>query len=114
MIALKPNWHQHVDARSLEMHRLIAQKVRRAPELIKEVEGTLKRWLAQSNDSERAADTMQEWQHFLETSSLEDVLTFISSESEEAARMRQSSPFAGILTDSERQDIFAKYEALRS
>jgi hypothetical protein len=114
MDAPKPNWHVQVDARSLEMHRVIAQKIRRDPELIKVVEGTLKRWLAQSNDSERAADTMREWQYFLETSSLEEVLTFVSSESEEAARMRQSSPFAGILTESERQDIFAKYEALRS
>lgn len=96
------------------MHQSIAQKIRRAPELIQEVEQTLQRWLAQAKDSERAQDALLEWKRFLETSSLDEVLEFISSDSQEAARMRQSSPFAGILTEAERQGIFGKYEALRS
>jgi hypothetical protein len=113
MIAPKTNWHSHIDARSLEMHRAIARKIRRAPELIKRGDQTLQRWLAQSQESERAQDALLEWKRLLETSSLDEVIEFISSDSQEAARMRQSSPFVGILTDAERQGIFGKYEALR-
>lgn len=113
MIAPRSNWHQQVDVRSLEMHQLVAQKIRRAPVLFQEVEAVLKRWLEQGQESERASDTLSEWEQILGNSSREEILELISSDSEEAARLRQSSPFVGILTDQERKDIFARYEALR-
>jgi hypothetical protein len=43
--------HQEIDARSLELHRLIAAKVRREPALLDRVRLTLQRWRDPGNPS---------------------------------------------------------------
>jgi hypothetical protein len=42
---------------------------------------------------------------------LSEVLTLLRSTSDEAARLRQSSPFAGLLSPDERQSILDDYES---
>jgi hypothetical protein len=54
-----------------------------------------------------------EWKSIIENSPVEVFVNLLESSSEEAHRLRQSSPFCGILTPDERQTIFQKYEALR-
>jgi hypothetical protein len=44
---------------------------------------------------------------------LADVIALLRSSSEEAARLRQSSPFAGLLTTEERRAIMGAYESRR-
>jgi hypothetical protein len=53
-----------------------------------------------------------EWQEILENWPLEKVLGLLTSFDEEARRLRQSSPFCGILSQEERLAIFKEYEAL--
>ncbi|MDX2225558.1 MAG: hypothetical protein SFY92_00440 [Verrucomicrobiae bacterium] len=109
MKATSPNWHDVIDERSLEMDRLIAEKIRLDPSMFQVVLNNLRRW---TSKPEPAAATL-EWKQFIDSHSQEEVLDFICSWTEESRRMRQSSPFCGILTEQERLAIFKKYESFR-
>ena len=108
------NWHTMIDARSRELHKLIAQKIRQNPALIQKVSDTLRRWLRATDEEDRSHDALVEWQRRLEHDPLDHVLDFLVSDQEDARRLRQSTPFVGLLTDREREEIFRKYEAHRS
>jgi hypothetical protein len=112
--ALQSNWHTMIDARNRELHQIIAGKIRQNPALISQVQETLERWLWAMDESERGHGSLVEWQHRLKEQPLNQVLDFISSEDEEACRLRQSTPFVGLLTEQERMTVFRKYEAFRS
>jgi len=112
--AVSSNWHTMIDARSRELHELIAQKIRQNPALIQKVRETLTRWLRVTDEGDRSHDALIEWQRRLERDSLDIVLDFLVSDGEEACRLRQSTPFVGLLTERERGEIFRKYEAYRS
>ena len=109
---VRPNYHTVIDARGRELHQLIAQKIRRDPELLQKARETLARWLGQARENDRSRDSLTEWQALLERP-LEEILSFIASDDEEPNRLRQSSPFAGILTEEERGEILRKYESFR-
>jgi hypothetical protein len=101
--ALPASGHQRIDARSLAMHQLIASKLLVNPGLIDQARITLTRWRAQA--AEPAASYFLEWEKILEGSP-EVVADFLGSSSEEATRLRQSSPFTDVLTSEERSKIF--------
>ncbi len=92
--------HPEIDARSLELHRLIAEKVRREPALLDRVRSTLERWRDPGNPS-RSDPYLAEWERVM-AQGLERLLATAVEESERAAALRQCSPFAGILTPAER------------
>jgi hypothetical protein len=52
---------------------------------------------------------LDEWRRILQTRSPEQVLALLESPSEEAVRLRSSTPFTGILTEAERQQILAAF-----
>jgi hypothetical protein len=106
-------WHEIVDDRSLEMDRVIAEKIRANPKLLQIALANIDRWLADPDYSESSRQAALEWKSIIENSTAGALLTLLESNSEEARRLRQSSPFCGILTPDERQAIFRKYEALR-
>lgn len=54
---------------------------------------------------------MIEWMRILDLP-IEDVVSFLCDQGEHATRLRQSSPFTGILTDQERLAIFEDQEFL--
>jgi hypothetical protein len=112
--ASQPNWHTMIDARSRELHQIIAAKIRQNPALILHVRETLEARLRAMDESERGHGSLLEWRHRLEEQPLSRVLDFISSEDEEACRLRQSTPFVGLLTEKERMAVFRKYEVFRS
>jgi hypothetical protein len=106
-------WHEILDDRSLEMDRVIAGKIRANPKLVQIALANIDRWLANPDYSESGRQAALEWKSIIENSSVKALVTLLESSSEEACRLRQSSPFCGILTPDERQAIFRKYEALR-
>jgi hypothetical protein len=112
--AAPSNWHTIIDARSRELHTIIAGKIRLNPSLIGQVRETLTRWLRAMDEIDRSREALVEWQCKLEDQPLDEVLEFMASEDEEACRLRQSSPFVDLLTEQERLDVFRKYEAFRS
>jgi hypothetical protein len=109
----RKTWHEVLEDRSLEMDRVIADKIRANPKLVRIALANIERWLANPDYSESNQQAVLEWKRIIENSSLDALLTLLQSSSEEARRLRQSSPFCGILTAEERAAILRKYEALR-
>lgn len=100
--------HRLLEARSLAMHAVIARKIERDPTLLEIARSNIDRWSAQ-----RDADSLawlNQWREILKQP-WQSVAALITEPSENAARLRQSSPFAGILSNQERWRI---YEAFRA
>jgi len=51
-----------------------------------------------------------EWSRILRTYSKEEILSLLENQSEEAARLRSSSPFTGILSQDEREEIMNTFK----
>jgi hypothetical protein len=113
MNLLDKSWHELLDERSLEMDRLIAKKIRARPGLVQIALNNIERWLANPDYAESNGEAVLEWKRIIQESTLEELLALLESRSEMAQRLRQSSPFCGILTEEERSTIFRKYEAFR-
>jgi hypothetical protein len=102
--------HIRIDERSIALHRAVAERIRGNPKLMEEAILNLQRHLKLSfSDSRKPVSPLVEWQELLENQSLEETLDFMVSNSERAIRLRQSSPFAGILTPQERWRIYEAY-----
>jgi len=97
--------HSRLDERSLAMHRLIAAKVQADPVLLDKARENVRRW-QESDGSPKLA--LAEWEQIL-GGPVNQVAQFVTERSERATRLRQSSPFAGILTEAERQAIYESY-----
>ena len=100
--------HRILDARSLAMHCKITQKISRDPDLLDKARANLKRWIAKSEDP--LPQYLYEWQELLKRP-WQEIAEIITSMSEDATRLRSSSPFAGILTADEREQIYAAFRA---
>ena len=100
--------HQWIDQRSLALHEAVAAKLEAHPQLLDLARQNVERWLLHSS-----AAALREWRGILDSVPLTDVVALLRSSSEEAARLRQSSPFAGLLTTEERRVIMAAYESRR-
>lgn len=98
--------HAWIEQRSLALHEAVAAKLEAQPELLDLARANLRRWV-----SAHPSAAVLEWLRLLDTAALPDVVALLRSDTEEAARLRQSSPFAGILTRQERQAIMSEYES---
>lgn len=97
--------HSRLDERSLAMHRLVARKVLADPALLDRARENVRRW--QKTDGSPSL-ALSEWENIL-AGPVDQVARFLVEPSERATRLRQSSPFAGILTEAERQTIYESY-----
>jgi len=79
--------HRVIEARSLAMHCLIARKIEADRRLLAAARRNLAKWIARYGAA------------------------LITAADESATRLRQSSPFAGVLTSAERRRV---YEAFRA
>ena len=100
--------HRLAEARSLAMHCLIARKIAAEPALLEVARRNVAAWRARYGDSPPSA--LEEWREILGRP-WPDIAALITDPGETAARLRQSSPFAGILTPAERRRV---YEAFRA
>lgn len=96
------NRHQLAEERSRMLHRKIAAKLRDHPNLWRIPWHNLQRWETQMR---RLPPALVEWRQILQTMPHEEILALLESDSEEAARLRSSTPFTGILTEAERQRV---------
>lgn len=100
--------HRILDARSLAMHCLIARRIAADPALLDVARRNLNHWQALADGA--APRHLREWRQIL-AQPWPSIAALITEQSERAARLRQSSPFAGILTTAERRRV---YEAFRA
>jgi hypothetical protein len=101
--------HQQIDARSLEMHQIIADRIEADPSLREKALAILDRW----QQDKTAADPYYEKWRALLNGPLADLLAMMRSSSEEATAMRQAAPFAGptFIAQEERLILIKKYAA---
>ncbi len=99
--------HSRLDERSLALHRLIAEKVLADPALLDKARGNVRRWQESHANPSLA---LAEWERIL-TGPADQIARFLVERSEKATRLRQSSPFAGILTEPERLAIYESHSA---
>lgn len=107
IVLMKPvhSDHSRLDERSLALHQLVARKVLADPALLKKAQENLRRWQTLDGSPSLA---LSEWADIL-SGPVDQVARFLAEPSERAIRLRQSSPFAGILTETERQAIYESY-----
>lgn len=91
--------HQEIDARSLALHRVVAAKLRRDPALLQVARDNLARWRSRATPSD--LEYFREWEGIL-AAGLDAALAAATEDSEWASALRQSSPFAGVLSPRER------------
>ena len=97
--------HVRLDQRSLALHRRVAEKLAAQPDLIDVARENLRRWQA---SSDRPSLALAEWVSILDQP-LDEIVALLVDPSDDAVRLRQSSPFAGILTEAERLAIYEPY-----
>src|SRR5688572_19348527 len=100
--------HRLLEARSLAMHAVIAQKIEREPDLLNIARNNLTRWRSRWDDD--VPTWYHEWCEIMHRP-WPEIAAIITEPSEEGARLRQSSPFAGVLSAEVRKRI---YEAFRA
>lgn len=99
--------HQWIDLVALAMHRAIARKIRRDPRLFKRATRTLTRW----EKAKRACPPpLREWKEILRNNDMNTVLRLITRPDEEGNRLRSTAPFCDILSATEVQAIWARYD----
>ena len=99
--------HARIDARSLALHRLVAQKIAENPELLEIARDNIRRWQSANHPPSVALD---EWADVL-NGRVEEIAALLVDTSERATRLRQSTPFPGVLTQDERKAIYESYSA---
>ena len=110
-------WHSHTatwsdrriaEARSLALHVLAARRIAANPALLGRARATLNRWLERYGDRPPAA--LREWQALL-ARPWQEVAAKAPELSEDAARLRQSSPLGTLLSQAQRRRVYDAFRA---
>ena len=91
----------------------IAEKLRADPKLLEKVRDRLQAMLSDDRISISTRDAYREWLDVIERHSFEEVLNLLVDPSEEGTRLRQATPFAGILSRAEREAIARKIPSIQ-
>jgi hypothetical protein len=100
--------HRLIDARSLVFDQRIAARLRSEPALLERARAILLRWLGSCAEASRP--DLREWQALID-GPREVLLRTLEGTDERCVRLRQSSPFCGILTPEERNAILKEFQA---
>jgi hypothetical protein len=103
-IELVKHCHEKVDAASMAMDRAVAGMLRQRPELVLVAQRNLERWI-QQGEVASPHPAWLEWQELLARLRPGELADFLESDSPRANRLRQSSPFCGILSPTDRLAI---------
>ncbi len=88
--------HEDLDRASLAMARIIAEGLPDHPEWLALARANLERWSARNANAPSLLRCYAEWQRLLEQP-VEAIQAILTAESDEGQRLRQNSPFAGVL-----------------
>ena len=100
-IALMESNHQLHETRSLRMHRMVADRFYLEPAAVVQLGlNNLEQWRQRGVD----CDDFTVWTNLLEGPP-DRIFEALTSVSEEAVRLRQSSPFAGLIPEEARRHI---------
>ena len=100
--------HEVLDAASLEMASRIADGLPEHPEWIDFARANLERWSRLNAGVPSLLRCYSEWQKLLERG-VSEVRAILTAETDEGQRLRQSTPFAGVLSPREVWEIKARH-----
>ena len=89
--------HRRAEERSLAYHRVIAERLRLDPSMLSVARARVRGWL----EAEHQPTYACAWSEILQQD-VEAIAAFLVDDSERACELRQSSPFAGVLSPRER------------
>ena len=92
--------HDLQDAISFELARRVVVRLRASPGLLDVAHDNVTRWSRQNADAPSLLRCYAEWRNILNRP-LDEVCDLLCAETEEARRLRQNSPFAGVLPPAE-------------
>lgn len=96
--------HELQDSVSLELARQVAVRLRRSPDALAVALENLDRWSRCNQDSPRLLRCYEEWRNIL-ARPVEEICETLCNQSEDGQRLRQNSPFVGILSPREVWEI---------
>jgi predicted transcriptional regulator len=99
----KPLTHKEKDQHMLELSRKLAEYIEHDATLVRRAKEHVQRMLRKDHGS--ATKDIEEWRDILESYSIRRLSRFLTSTSERANRLRQSSPFFAILSPDERNQL---------
>jgi len=100
--------HPHIDRRSLDMARLIVEKIDADPGLLQIAHENLQRWSRVRGGAPPRC--REEWQELLKRP-WSEIRGFLLDESDEGQRLRSAHPFAGLVSEKERRRIHDAHRA---
>jgi hypothetical protein len=100
--------HSETDRVSLEIARRVAERLQAHPELLEVARGNLARWSQRNADSPSLLRCYAEWEAIL-SRPLDDIRGLLCAETDESQRLRQNSPFAGVLSPAEVWEIKSRH-----
>lgn len=92
--------HGFQDRVGLEMGRQVAARLRVNPEVLEVARRNLESWSHRNAGSRALLAAYAEWRKILEEP-VEDICSVLSADTEEGRRLRQNSPFVGVLSPQE-------------
>jgi hypothetical protein len=98
--------HDRIDARSLAFGRLIAARLSADPDLIGVARANLARWATKCGP--QASPALTEWGEALR-GPVGSVIEVLTGTDQRSVRLRQSNPFAGLLTPAERTAVIQQF-----
>lgn len=104
-----PRTHQEIDERSVALHAAVAARLRENPELMQVARENLERWTRNLQEGDPARFAIAEWRALIESLTLEEICALLEERSEEANRLRQNAPFAGVLQAREVWEIKRRF-----
>ena len=96
--------HEVQDQVSLELGRRIAAGLSEHPEWLDLARANLERWARQNQSAPGLLRCYSEWWQLL-SRPLAEITTILTEETNEAQRLRQNSPFVGVLNPEEVWEI---------
>ena len=100
--------HSETDQVSLELARRVAERLRWEPGVIDFARANLVRWSQQNSTAPSLLRCYAEWRQIL-SRPVEEICTLLCSESDNAQRLRQNSPFAGVLPPAEVWEVKSRF-----
>lgn len=105
-IFLSMRTHEQIDRRSLKLARAVVSRIDADPSRdgLRQARALCRTWL-----TTRPSPALEEWDRIL-SQPWEQVRSVLLDTGERGTRLRQSTPFCGILTPRERWDIYREFE----
>jgi len=94
---------ENIDSWSVDVDRRIALALRRDPKLLEVFESRLRSKMANA----RSADDDREWYVILNLWSPLQVIKLLEDSSEQATRLRKTSPLLSLLSESEKRQLLS-------